>query len=204
MNNTPLWFLLLTALVAAGAAIGAQWVSAGLTSKHANQRSAQELNEARQRLVWELEHQRELERKKLLHDRRFELYQEAALLSFNFERVYVDYLRRSLTKKGSTDELHDEWQAKRSELSAAFPRLALVASSAVITAYMNLLHELKEVIDELFEKDRVTIHALKRIDSAHMSFVRHMRIDLDATEQLPEALKEASNRYITRYLFGEE
>lgn len=204
VNNAPLWFLLLTALVAAGSAIGAQWLSAGLTSRNANRRSTQELDHARQRLTQELEHHRDLERRKILHDRRMELYEEASALSFSFERTYADYLYGLLAKRGSVDDLHNKWQEKRSELSDLLPRLALIASGAVITSYLNLLRELNELLDELFEKEHIARDSLVRLDAAHMSFVRHMRIDLDATEHLPDALKEASNRYTLGSLYNQE
>jgi hypothetical protein len=186
VNSAPWWLAVATAALSGFLAITASLLTTRQASKHARERLAQELG-----------HQRELERKKLLHDRRFELYQEIAGNSRGFEEIMAN---------GSTldtEPFVNSLSEQSGRLESAYGRLVLIGSSSVITEYVHVLLTVNKVIDQIAARAKSVklVDSYMKFDNANRSLIRHMRIDLDATEPLPPALQQRSKQLLEFSLF---
>jgi hypothetical protein len=123
VNNTPAWLTIAVAGTTALVAIVTASITTWLTTKNANRRSANELELQREKFVKELEHQRELERRKLLFGLRAEIY-------LKITQVFAD----AVTALSSSYASQTEGNETVRELADALRRLQDLVTSCVVIA----------------------------------------------------------------------
>ncbi|MFJ9785203.1 hypothetical protein ACIRSS_36920 [Amycolatopsis sp. NPDC101161] len=124
MNNTPAWLTIAVAGTTAVVALLTASITTWLTMRNANRRSANELALQREKFVKELEHQRELERRKLLFGLRSEIY-------LKITQVFADAVSALSASYADQAGGHTETDA---ELAGALRRLQDLVTSCVIIA----------------------------------------------------------------------
>ncbi|WP_326955314.1 hypothetical protein [Amycolatopsis sp. NBC_01286] len=124
MNNTPAWLTIAVAGMTAVVALLTASITTWLTTKSANKRSATELEQQRARFAQELEHQRELERRKLLFGLRSEIY-------LKITQVFADAVTALSVSRSDRSEGNAETVL---ELAGALRRLQDLVTSCAIVA----------------------------------------------------------------------
>jgi len=124
MNNTPAWLTIAVAVTTAMVAVLTASITTWLTTRNANRRSANELELQRERFVKELEHQRELERRKLLFGLRSEIY-------LKITQVFADAVTALSASHAGPAGGPPETVA---ELAGALRRLQDLVTSCVVVA----------------------------------------------------------------------
>ncbi|WP_378266428.1 hypothetical protein [Amycolatopsis pigmentata] len=184
MNSAPWWLSIVSAALTGLLAIIASFVAAKHANKQAQARSANEL-----------EHQRELERRKLLYDRRVSLYEEVVNLA---DSIFHD-ITRIVAKRDDIQHV-----AKvAAEVSRTIPNLRplmfrsmLIASGDVSLGIGHVFSAAADVSGILVTELRTMLNGSSSAINLRSSddvlstrlneLVRAMRLDLGAIEPFPD------------------
>lgn len=199
MNNAsqaPWWFAVVTALIAVIGTLTSAW----LTNKYAEKRSQRELANQRNQFNSQLKHHSELERRKLLYDRRADLYAKVMALHTDCIEA-LPPLKKAIVRYIASDHNEDACQAVqvsidelsdlRKKLRVLTLELIVIASGKVSASAAQIGYDLRFVItttkesleEESFaglDVDKLTSFPTRLFSECALS----MRADLGVVEEM--------------------
>ncbi|GHF15867.1 hypothetical protein GCM10017786_57130 [Amycolatopsis deserti] len=164
-----------------------------ITTKQAN-------NHADRRLVQQLEHEREMERKKLVHSSMYELYEQATIVAMNFMIFIPEIGTKKHANMVSLTEFMRELGRETDKIIDLIPRVMLVASPKVASSYnafqVAALEFSSYVLSQIdFDKDPESIRTGVPKSAANLlrelcrTSIKDMRESLGVSESLAEDLE---------------